>query len=204
MRSGFRLQKYRNGGQLWVVNVFSYTIHAQIDCWQSCFPLALSIFSPSYCDVSEARSYFASTIQQSPAAGFGHRGKKENLCPCWESKPAVQPVVSSYTDWGTMQHSILRKGTTATLQADSVRFEFEYRRPTHAWTVLEKENKFSTASLRLSVFGNIFLSYGSMNTKKNNVCLSTQSDVRPYHLWLWRHSYKRCCETVCFLWLANL
>jgi hypothetical protein len=29
----FRLQKYRNRGQLWVVNVFSYTIHAQIDCW---------------------------------------------------------------------------------------------------------------------------------------------------------------------------
>jgi hypothetical protein len=25
----FRLQKYRNGGQLWAVNVFSYTIHAQ-------------------------------------------------------------------------------------------------------------------------------------------------------------------------------
>jgi hypothetical protein len=29
---------------LWVVNVFSYTIHAQTDCWSSCFPLALSIF----------------------------------------------------------------------------------------------------------------------------------------------------------------
>jgi hypothetical protein len=25
----FRPQKYRNGGQLWAVNVFSYTIHAQ-------------------------------------------------------------------------------------------------------------------------------------------------------------------------------
>jgi hypothetical protein len=28
----FRLQKYRNGGQLSVVNVFSYSIHAQTDC----------------------------------------------------------------------------------------------------------------------------------------------------------------------------
>jgi hypothetical protein len=28
----FRLQKYHNGGQLWVVNVFSYIIHAQTDC----------------------------------------------------------------------------------------------------------------------------------------------------------------------------
>jgi hypothetical protein len=36
----FRLQKYRNRGQLWVVNVFSYTIHAQTDCW----PFAISIF----------------------------------------------------------------------------------------------------------------------------------------------------------------
>jgi hypothetical protein len=42
----FRLQKYRNGGQLWVVNVFSYTIHAQTDSSLSCFPLALSIFVP--------------------------------------------------------------------------------------------------------------------------------------------------------------
>jgi hypothetical protein len=29
MWNRFRQQKYRNGGQLWVVNVFSYTIHAQ-------------------------------------------------------------------------------------------------------------------------------------------------------------------------------
>jgi hypothetical protein len=42
----FRLQKYRNGGQLWAVNVFSYTIHAQTDCWPSRFPLALPIFFP--------------------------------------------------------------------------------------------------------------------------------------------------------------
>jgi hypothetical protein len=42
----FRLQKYRNGGQLWAVNVFSYTIHAQTDCWPSRSPLALSIFFP--------------------------------------------------------------------------------------------------------------------------------------------------------------
>jgi hypothetical protein len=42
----FRLQKYRNGGQLWVVNVFSYTIHAQTDCCQSRSPLTLSIFFP--------------------------------------------------------------------------------------------------------------------------------------------------------------
>jgi hypothetical protein len=42
----FRLQKYRNGGQLWVVNVFSYTIHAQTDCWPWRSPLALSIFFP--------------------------------------------------------------------------------------------------------------------------------------------------------------
>jgi hypothetical protein len=42
----FRLQKNRNGGQLWAVNVFSYTIHAQTDCWQSRFPLTLSIFFP--------------------------------------------------------------------------------------------------------------------------------------------------------------
>jgi hypothetical protein len=59
----FSLQKYRNGGQLWVVNVFSYTIHAQTDCWQSGSPLALSIFFPFYCDVSKALSYFASTIR---------------------------------------------------------------------------------------------------------------------------------------------
>jgi hypothetical protein len=32
------------------------------DCWPSRSPLALSIFSPSYCDVSQALSYFASTI----------------------------------------------------------------------------------------------------------------------------------------------
>jgi hypothetical protein len=44
MWNGFRLQKYRNGGQLWAVNVFSYAIHAQTDCWTSCCPLALSIF----------------------------------------------------------------------------------------------------------------------------------------------------------------
>jgi hypothetical protein len=42
----FRPQKCRNGGQLWVVNVFSYTIHAQTDCWQSRSPLALSILFP--------------------------------------------------------------------------------------------------------------------------------------------------------------
>jgi hypothetical protein len=42
----FRLQKYRNGGQLWAVNGFSYTIHAQTDCWQSRSPLALYIFFP--------------------------------------------------------------------------------------------------------------------------------------------------------------
>jgi hypothetical protein len=42
----FRLQKYRNGGQLWVVNILSYTIHAQTDSSPSCFPLALSIFFP--------------------------------------------------------------------------------------------------------------------------------------------------------------
>jgi hypothetical protein len=59
----FRLQKYRNGGQRWVVNVFSYTIHAQTESSPSCFPLVLSIFSPSYCDVSQALSYFASAIQ---------------------------------------------------------------------------------------------------------------------------------------------
>jgi hypothetical protein len=42
----FRLQKYRNGGQMWVVNVFSYTIHAQTDCWQSRSPLLFPYFSP--------------------------------------------------------------------------------------------------------------------------------------------------------------
>jgi hypothetical protein len=42
----FRLQKYRNGGQLWVVNVFSYTIHGQTHCWQSRSPLALSFVFP--------------------------------------------------------------------------------------------------------------------------------------------------------------
>jgi hypothetical protein len=44
----FRLHKYGNGGQLWVVNVFSYTIlvHAQTDCWPSRSPLALSIVFP--------------------------------------------------------------------------------------------------------------------------------------------------------------
>jgi hypothetical protein len=46
MLNRFRLQKYRNGGQLWVVNVFSYTIHAQTDSSPSCFPHALSIFFP--------------------------------------------------------------------------------------------------------------------------------------------------------------
>jgi hypothetical protein len=46
MWNRFRLQKYRNGGQLWVVNVLIYTIHAQTDCWQSCSPLTLSIFFP--------------------------------------------------------------------------------------------------------------------------------------------------------------
>jgi hypothetical protein len=46
MWNRFRQQKYRNGGQLWAVNVFSYTIHAQTDCWQSPFPLAPSIFLP--------------------------------------------------------------------------------------------------------------------------------------------------------------
>jgi hypothetical protein len=59
----FRLQKYRNGGKLWVVNVFSFAIHAQTDCWQSRSPLALSIFFPFYCDVFKARSYSASTIR---------------------------------------------------------------------------------------------------------------------------------------------
>jgi hypothetical protein len=44
MWNSFSLQKYRNGGQLWVVNVFSYTIHAQTHCWKSRSPLALSIF----------------------------------------------------------------------------------------------------------------------------------------------------------------
>jgi hypothetical protein len=62
----FRLQKYRNGGQLWVVKVFSYTIHAQTDSSPSCSPLALSIFSPSYCDVSQARSYLACIVPTSP------------------------------------------------------------------------------------------------------------------------------------------
>jgi hypothetical protein len=38
MWNGFRLQKYRNGGQLWVVNVFSYNINAETDCWPSRFP----------------------------------------------------------------------------------------------------------------------------------------------------------------------
>jgi hypothetical protein len=46
MWNRFRLQKYRNGGQMWAVNVFSYTIHAQTDSLPSCFPLALSIFFP--------------------------------------------------------------------------------------------------------------------------------------------------------------
>jgi uncharacterized membrane protein YqaE (UPF0057 family) len=46
MWNRFRLQKYRNGGQLWAVNVFSCTIHAQTDSSPSCFPLALSIFFP--------------------------------------------------------------------------------------------------------------------------------------------------------------
>jgi hypothetical protein len=46
MWNRFRLQKYRNGGQLWAVNVFSYTIHVQTDCWASRSPLALSIFFP--------------------------------------------------------------------------------------------------------------------------------------------------------------
>jgi hypothetical protein len=40
----FRLQKNCNREQLWVVNVFSYTIHAQTDCWQSLSPFTLSIF----------------------------------------------------------------------------------------------------------------------------------------------------------------
>jgi hypothetical protein len=57
----FRLQKYRNGGQPWAVNVFNYAIHAQTDCWASP-PLALSIFSTSYPDVSQALSYFVSTV----------------------------------------------------------------------------------------------------------------------------------------------
>jgi hypothetical protein len=48
----FRLLKYRNGGQLWVVNVFSYTIHAQTDCWPSGSPLLFPSFFPSYCDLS--------------------------------------------------------------------------------------------------------------------------------------------------------
>jgi hypothetical protein len=39
----FRPQKYRNGGQLWAVNVFSYTIHAQTDSSPSCSTLALYI-----------------------------------------------------------------------------------------------------------------------------------------------------------------
>jgi hypothetical protein len=43
---------FRNGGQLWVVNVFSYTIHAQT-VGHRAPPLALSIFFPSYCDVSK-------------------------------------------------------------------------------------------------------------------------------------------------------
>jgi hypothetical protein len=41
-----QVQKYRNGGQLWVVNVFSYTIHAQTGCWPTRSPLTLSIFFP--------------------------------------------------------------------------------------------------------------------------------------------------------------
>jgi hypothetical protein len=71
----FRLQKYRNGGQLWVVNVFSYTIHAQTDSSPSCFPLAPFLFFSFYCDVSEARSYFASTIQQATEADWLTRAR---------------------------------------------------------------------------------------------------------------------------------
>jgi hypothetical protein len=42
----FRLQKNRNGGQLWVVNVSNYTIHDQTDCWQSRSLLLFSTFFP--------------------------------------------------------------------------------------------------------------------------------------------------------------
>jgi hypothetical protein len=41
----FRLHKYRNGGQLWVVNVFSYTIHAQT-VGHRAPPLPFPSFSP--------------------------------------------------------------------------------------------------------------------------------------------------------------
>jgi hypothetical protein len=39
----------RRGG---VVNVFSYTLHAQTDCWATFSPLLFPSFFPSYCDVS--------------------------------------------------------------------------------------------------------------------------------------------------------
>jgi hypothetical protein len=42
-------------------NVFIYTIHAQTDSLPSCSPLPF----PSYCDVAEPRSCFASTVHVS-------------------------------------------------------------------------------------------------------------------------------------------
>jgi hypothetical protein len=67
----FSLQKYRNGVQLWVVNVFSYTIHAQTHFAVALPPCPFHIF-PSFCDVSQARSYFASSVH-APMAAASHR-----------------------------------------------------------------------------------------------------------------------------------
>jgi hypothetical protein len=43
--------------------MFSVILYMLRQTSPSCFHLVLSIFFPSYCDVSEARRYFASTIQ---------------------------------------------------------------------------------------------------------------------------------------------
>jgi hypothetical protein len=45
-------------------SVIYFTIHAQTDCWTLRSPLLFPPFLPSYCDVSQALSYFASTIHE--------------------------------------------------------------------------------------------------------------------------------------------
>jgi hypothetical protein len=59
----FRLHKYRNGGQLWAVNVFSYTIRAQT-VGHRAPPLPFLSFSPLTMTFPKLSviSYFASTI----------------------------------------------------------------------------------------------------------------------------------------------
>jgi hypothetical protein len=56
----FRLQKYRNGGQL--SSKRFYLHYACSDCWSSRSLLLFPSFFPSYCDVFYALSCFASTI----------------------------------------------------------------------------------------------------------------------------------------------